>query len=233
MLPPFDPESIPVRARDAALPALDRARLRPDSLRARFAQPPRWTPEVFRDARTALEPTRAASVLIGLVERGDAGLQLLLTRRNARLQVHGGQISFPGGSRDPGDVDPVQTALREAHEEIGLDPARVETLGTMPVYTTITGFAVTPVVALVAADALLRADPGEVAELFEVPFDFLMDPANHEHRSWNPENGAPAGDATPRRSFYAMPWTSALGQRYFIWGATAAMIRNLYRLLAA
>jgi 8-oxo-dGTP pyrophosphatase MutT (NUDIX family) len=233
MLPPFDPESIPVRARDVALPAIERSRLSPEALRARFALPPRWTPEVFRDARTAPAPTRAASVLIGLAERGDAGLQLLLTRRNARLQVHAGQISFPGGSRDPGDVDPVQTALREAREEIGLDPAHVETLGTMPVYTTITGFAVTPVVALVAPDALLRADPGEVAELFEVPFEFLMDPANHEHRSWNPENGEPAGEATPRRSFYAMPWTSTLGQRYFIWGATAAMIRNLYRLLSA
>ncbi len=233
MLPPFDPESIPVRARDNALPAVDPVRLRPAALRARFAQPPQWAPEVFRDARSTLAPTRAASVLIGLVERGDAGLQLLLTRRNARLQQHGGQISFPGGRRDPGDVDAVHTALREAHEEIGLDPSRVETLGTLPLYTTITGFAVTPVVALVAADALLRADPGEVAELFEVPFSFLMDPAHHEHRSWNPENGAAADDTTPRRSFYAMPWTSELGQRYFIWGATAAMIRNLYRLLVA
>ena len=232
MLPPFDPETIPVRRRDDALPPVDPARLRAAWLRARFARPPDWTPEVFRDTRDTAEARRAASVLIGLVERPQ-GLQLLLTRRNAHLQVHAGQISFPGGSRDPDDVDPVHTALREAHEEIGLDPDRVETLGTMPVYTTITGFAITPVVAMVEPTALMRADPREVAELFEVPLVFLMDPTHHEHRSWNPLDGAAAGPATPRRSFYAMPWTSTQGQRYFIWGATAAMIRNLYRLLIA
>ncbi len=233
MLPPFDPETIPVRSRDDTLPAVDPARLRADWLRARFARPPAWSPEAFRDI--GLEPsggTRAASVLVGLVERSQ-GLHLLLTRRNAHLQVHGGQISFPGGSRDSGDVDAVHTALREAHEEIGLDPARVEPLGTMPIYTTITGFAVTPVIAMVDRAALMRADPQEVAELFEVPLVFLMNPANHEHRSWNPLDGTAAGPATPRRSFYAMPWTSSQGQRYFIWGATAAMIRNLYRLLIA
>ncbi len=233
LLPPFDPEAIPVRSRDAALPAVDPARLRADWLRARFARPPQWSPEVFRDTAGAPAGTpRAASVLVGLVERRH-GLHLLLTRRNAHLQVHAGQISFPGGSRDAGDLDAVHTALREAHEEIGLEPARVEPLGAMPVYTTITGFAITPVVAVVDQSALMRAEPNEVAELFEVPLNFLMDPSNHEHRSWNPLDGTAAGPETPRRSFYAMPWTSPQGQRYFIWGATAAMIRNLYRLLIA
>lgn len=231
--PPFDPESLPVTHRDTALPAVDAQRLLPQALRARFATPPTWSPELFRDVVSAdAPPLRPAAVLIALLPRPD-GLQLLLTQRRDDLPTHAGQISFPGGGRDARDADALHTALREAEEEIGLAPALVEPLGTMPDYTTITGYAVTPVVALVAPEARLRADPREVAEIFEVPLAFLMDPSHHELRSWDPGTGRPGTAAGPRRSFYAMPWTSPQGRTRFIWGATAAMIRNVYRLLIA
>lgn len=232
---PLDPEHAPIEPAGAALPALPHARLQPAWLRARFASPPAWQPEMFRDVARDLQaaPLRDAAVLVPVVARA-SGPQLLLTRRNANLQTHAGQISFPGGSRDATDTDAVHTALREAHEEVGLAESAVEPLGTMPLYTTITGFAVTPVVALVDPSAALRAQPGEVDEVFEVPLGFLMDPAHHQRRSWTMPP-APGSDALgPRtRHFYAMPWEPEPGRRYFIWGATAAMIRNLYRLLIA
>ena len=236
VLPPFDPERVPVTHRDSGLPSVHASRLQRAWLRSRFAKVPDWTPEVFEDVAHARSvATRQAAVLVPLVERPH-GVQLLLTRRDANLHVHAGQISFPGGSRDLDDATPVHTALREAEEEIGLRPDRVETLGLMPVYTTITGYAVTPVIAMIDPDAPLRPQPSEVAEVFEVPLDFLMNPAHHELRTWDTQTGLGALGLAPvptRRSFYAMPWTAADGRRYFIWGATAAMIRNLYRLLIA
>lgn len=233
ILAPFDPETLPVTRRDTALPAVPHERLRPEALRQRLAQAPAWTPELFRDVVMPDAGTpRAAAVLLALRPSAE-GLQLVLTRRRDDLRLHGGQISFPGGRRDPDDVDALGNALREAEEEVGLSPQRVEPLGLLPEYTTITGFIVTPVVSLIAADARLRADPREVAEIFEVPLAFLMDPAHHELRSWNPEDGRPNAPGGPARSFYAMPWTGPDGARRFIWGATAAMIRNLYRMLIA
>ncbi|MDE2121723.1 MAG: CoA pyrophosphatase, partial [Betaproteobacteria bacterium] len=116
----------------------------------------------------------------------------------------------------------------------GLLPTLVEPLACMPLYTTVTGFAVTPVVALVHAGARWQPQPTEVAEVFEVPLDFLMNPAHHEVRAWEPQPSDPAAPAAgaSRRMFFAMPWVDGdTGQRYFIWGATAGMIRNLYRLL--
>lgn len=176
---------------------------------------------------------------MALVSHG-AGLNVLLTRRTEHLHDHPGQISFPGGKAEPEDADAVQTALREAQEEIGLPPERVEVLGTLPVYTTVTHFVVTPVVALVRGPLQLKPDVFEVAETFEVPLDFLMNPAHHRRHVFESEG--------IRRQFLSMPWSPAApqgdaaggpsldtapGPDYFIWGATAAMIRNLYRWLSA
>jgi len=172
----------------------------------------------------SLDPARAAdntiawkpaAVLVGLVER-EAGLSVLLTRRADTLRSHTGQVAFPGGRSDPGET-PWETALREAQEEIGLDPSLVELAGlSTPFRTAGTGFQITPVVGFVAPDLKLKANPGEVAEIFEAPFSFLMNPANLAQQ----ERETPAGD---RRRFYAATWE---GQ--YIWGATAGMIRALY-----
>ena len=172
-------------------------------------------------------PPADASVLVPLVLRDE--MTVLLTQRTDHLADHPGQISFPGGRAESEDIDAVATALREAHEEIGLEVADVEVLGSLPTYTTGTGFVVTPVVGLVAACASLRADPREVAEVFEVPLAWLMNPANHQRHA--------VDIAGATREFISIPWpgTTASGapRRYFIWGATAAMLRNLYRFLAA
>ncbi len=145
---------------------------------------------------------------------------MLLTERTAHLNDHAGQVSFPGGSAEPEDVDVVETALREAEEEIGLARARVEVIGRLPDYPTVTGFNVAPIVALVDPPLALTLDAFEVAEAFEVPLAFLLDPANQERR-------AIIMDGHSRR-FTAMPYGT-----HFIWGATAAMLRNLYLFLAA
>jgi 8-oxo-dGTP pyrophosphatase MutT (NUDIX family) len=169
----------------------------------------------------------AASVLLPLVTRDD-GLHLLLTRRTDHLRDHAGQISFPGGRGEARDADAVATALRETEEEVGLARAHVEVIGSLPAYTTVTAFVVTPVVALVRPGFTLTLDSFEVAEAFEVPLAFLMNPAHHQRHEIE--------FAGTRRNFLAMPWQGhgADGEprRYFIWGATAAMLRNLYRLLA-
>ncbi|XLZ72669.1 CoA pyrophosphatase [Massilia sp. SR12] len=216
---PFDPTQLPIEA-IAGEAAVLLERLAPDWLRARFAAPPEWTPE---PSELALglhrgEPT-PASVLVPLVLR-EEGVSLLLTMRTAHLNDHAGQIAFPGGRAEATDVDAVDTALRETEEEIGLDRRHIDVIGTLPVYYTGTGYAVTPVVGLVAPPFALKADPDEVAEIFEVPFPFLMDGANHQLLAVDLPNG--------RRRFYAMPY-----QNYFIWGATAGMLRNLFHFLRA
>ena len=155
-----------------------------------------------------------AAVLVGLIER-PAGLSVVLTRRTDQLRKHSGQIAFPGGRSDPGET-PWQTALREAQEEIGLDPGHVTLAGLCSPYQTQTGYHITPVVGFVADHATFDPNPDEVADIFETPFGFLMDPANHEEH----DRETPAGD---RRRFYAMTWEDR-----FIWGATAGMLRALY-----
>lgn len=159
-----------------------------------------------------------AAVLFSIVLRGPEP-SVLLTQRNPDLKDHPGQISFPGGRVEQQDRSLADTALREAEEEIGLDPACVEVLGYLPAYRTVTGFRVTPVVAIVTPPFDLRPDPGEVADVFEVPLSFLLDSANHQRRTMQ-FNGKP-------RDFYAVPY----GDR-FIWGATAGIILGLARLLA-
>jgi 8-oxo-dGTP pyrophosphatase MutT (NUDIX family) len=167
--------------------------------------------------RQAAGKLTQAAVLIPLVLQ-EEGLSVLLTQRTDHLRDHAGQISFPGGRMDPGDIDPNHTALRESAEEIGLDQSRVEIIGHLPQYLTVSGYSVTPVVGLVQAQAEYPLDEFEVADVFEVPLRFLMDPANHQVRVWQSEQGG--------RRFYAMPY-----ENRFIWGATAGMLRNLYHLL--
>ena len=163
-------------------------------------------------------PLRAAAVLVPIVLR-EPEPTLLLTRRTDHLHHHPGQVSFPGGRVEEHDTSPVDTALRETEEEIGLSRERVEILGFLPEYRTGTGFRVTPVVALVTPPFDLQLDSFEVAEVFEVPLAFLLDPANHQRHSLHYRGKL--------RHYYAMPYG-----RYFIWGATAGIIMSLYRALA-
>ncbi|MEI6547911.1 MAG: CoA pyrophosphatase [Burkholderiales bacterium] len=221
-----DPRTAPIDDREPALPAIDPARLSPEAIRQRFHQPPDWVPEVIDDRyRSSPDLPRAAAVLVPLVCR-PAGLSVLLTERTAHLSSHAGQVAFPGGRTEPADASPVATALRETEEEVGLHRSHIEVLGVMPQYLTGSGFVVTPVVGLVVAAHTLTLDDNEVAEAFEVPLAFLMDPANHQRRLYRWSDGG-------ERSFFAMPWTGPEGDEHFIWGVTAAMIRNLYRFVSA
>lgn len=218
----FDPELLPVESL-AGEAAVSPDRLSDAWLRQRFANPPDWAPENFDERmmrKVTGEPT-PASVLMPLVARDD-GLTLLLTQRTAHLNDHAGQISLPGGRVDETDSSTIDTALRETEEEVGLERRHIEVLGTLPDYFTGTGFRVTPVVSLVKPPFELRADPFEVAEIFEVPLGFLMDGRNHQLRS------VVMPDGSGRRTFYAMPY-----DRFFIWGATAGMLRNLFHFLRA
>lgn len=219
--PVFDPIAMPVEGLAGEAP-LAPALLTAPAVRARFARTLPWEPEVSDESLAApVLRLRRAAVLVPLVERPE-GLSVLLTRRTEHLSSHAGQISFPGGRAEELDSSPIETALREAEEEIGLHRRHVEIIGVLPEHVTISAYRVTPVVALVQPPFTLRADPGEVAEMFEVPLGFLMSGANHERRSV----ALPEGGGT--RRFYAMPYKD-----YFIWGATAAMLRNLYHFLRA
>ena len=159
-----------------------------------------------------------AAVLVPLVERAE-GYTVLLTQRTAHLEHHAGQISFPGGRAEEEDASPVETALREAEEEIGLHRRHVvEIAGFLDLYQTVTGFLVTPVVGFVTPPFELMLDDFEVAEAFEVPLEFILEPRHHEQRSV-------VYQGQPRR-YYVIPY-----QDRFIWGATAAMLVNFARRL--
>jgi len=219
----FDPLAQPWQRADAGLSSLPVDRMEPDFLRRTLAAPPVSWPgdppyetELRYPGRDG--PPVAASVLMPLVMHDD-GLRVMLTQRAAHLHDHAGQISFPGGRLESWDASPEAGALREAQEETGLASEYIDVLGCMPTYLTATGFSVTPVVGLVRPGFSLTPDSVEVAEVFEAPFPFLMDPANHRlHCAALPDGRT--------RHFYSMPW-----QDRFIWGATAAMLRNLYHLL--
>lgn len=197
-----------------------------DAVRARLRspRPPRergdgdLNPDFRRRELLAQGKTlRPAAVLVPLVDRPD-GMTVMLTQRSPHLADHAGQVSFPGGRIEPGDPDADAAALREAEEEVGLRRESVEIVGRLDTYVIRTGYEVTPVVGLVAPPEMLKPDPTEVAEVFEVPMQFILDPANVElrHREI----------AGAMRQFYVWPY---LG--YYIWGATAAMLVNLSETL--
>src|SRR5882762_3928218 len=193
----------------------------PDELwvRARFAEPRTVKPLTSGDGHLwrSDREIRPAAVLVPLVRR-EGGLTVLFTRRTAHLNDHAGQISFPGGRSEPGDAYAAETALREAAEEIGLAATRVEVLGELHKYVTVTGYRVTPVVGLVAPPLELRLDEFEVAEVFEEPLEFLLDPENHQRNS--------VAQQGRERRYYAIPYP-----QYYIWGATAGILMNLHSFL--
>ena len=188
--------------------------------RFRRPKPEECGPRGDHDLNPGMRPDASltpAAVLVPLVNRAE-GLTAMFTRRTGHLLHHAGQISFPGGHMDPGDKTPEETALRETEEETGLDRRHVEIIGRLSQYVTRTGFSITPVVALVEPPFELNPDPNEVEEVFEVPLAFLLDPGNHQRHSREFEGRS--------REFYAMPY-----EGYFIWGATAGMLMDLYEVL--
>lgn len=171
--------------------------------------------DLLPDGRSLVE----AAVLVGLVQRGE-GTQVLLTRRTDVLRNHAGQVSFPGGRLEVDDADAAAAAMRETFEEVGITPVQIAPLGYLDVFTTITGFRVLPVVATIASDYVARPDPNEVADVFEVPLAFLLDPANLTSM------------VLEHRGRMRQVWEfSYPGQR--IWGVTAAIVLNLRERLAA
>ena len=215
---------MPVVGIDGHLPRIASAQLNPESLRLRFRDPPSWQPEVREEPKYAERASMHAAVLVPLVMRDEP--TVLLTERTAHLSTHSGQIAFPGGKSDEDDADAAATALREAEEEVGLAHNFVHVLGTLPVYVTGSSFIITPVVALVQPGFAINPNANEVADVFEVPLSFLMDPANHQRHQID-LNGM-------LREWFYMPYNEpGRDQSRFIWGATAGMLRNLYRFLAA
>ena len=200
---------------------MSRSSLR-ERLLEKLAPPSGWSAEDAPvrsdfDLNPGARPTgkvlRPAAVLIPIIARAE-GATVLMTRRSDSLASHTGQIAFPGGRLDPGETA-VEAALREAFEEVALDPAVVEVLGIGDAYETGTGFLVTPVVGWLTQPPSVTPSPAEVAEVFEVPWDFVMDPVNHRQDSYQLEG-------QPARRFWAMPY-----QERYIWGVTASILRGL------
>jgi 8-oxo-dGTP pyrophosphatase MutT (NUDIX family) len=191
-----------------------------DLVAARLARPigkPR--PDDTHMASVASEvPVIFAAVLVPLIHRAD-DVNVLLTQRTAHLNDHPSQVSFPGGRVEGGDENRVETALRETQEEIGLARERIEIIGALPDYEMPSGFRISPVIGWIEPPFELKLDPFEVAEAFEVPLSFVLDPANHQRRSYH-FNGR-------HRDYLAMPYHGR-----YIWGATAGMLYDLYRQLA-
>lgn len=194
---------------DGEMPSLDRI-LEPTGAGVRGDKD--LNPDDWVDPKDRAD-LRLAAVLVPIIEHV-SGPTVLLTRRADHLNSHSGQVAFPGGKVEPGET-PIEGALREAEEEVGLDRSFVDVVGFLNPYETGTGFRILPVISFVRPGFTLTSDPGEVAEIFEVPLGFLMNVDNHERHSvfWRGK----------RRAYYAMPY-----QGHYIWGATAGMIRNLH-----
>jgi 8-oxo-dGTP pyrophosphatase MutT (NUDIX family) len=229
-IPHFDPRVVPITGFDTHMAAVPGVSLTAAALRSRFSSPPIWTPEVREEPSFSDRQPAQAAVLIAIaladgVTRHES--TILLTQRTTHLSTHSGQVAFAGGKVDATDADAVAAALREAQEEVGLDSGYCEVLGTLPSYITGTAFHITPVVALVQPGFTLQANPDEVADVFEVPLAFLMNPANHARHEliWS----------DMRREWFSMHWQGRAGapDDRFVWGATAGMLRNLYRFLIA
>ena len=221
-IPDFSPHDVEVLGTDAHLPAVPLHALSEASLRQRFARPDSGKATAFHEPLWNDVAPKPASVLLGLVMRAQPSV--LLTVRTAYLSSHSGQVALPGGRQDTQDADEIATALREAHEEVGLHPDCVSVLGCLPVYVTGTGYRVTPVVALLNPAMQLTANPQEVADVFEVPLAHLMDPANHRRHAvqWRGVT----------REWFSMPYDTEHRQR-LIWGATAGILRHLYHFLSS
>jgi 8-oxo-dGTP pyrophosphatase MutT (NUDIX family) len=237
----FDPRQVPWTLQPGHWPQIQKENLTAERLRAVFENPPAWSPELKREPQMGLREPAAAAVLVPIVMRGPQGQHphVLLTQRTQNLSSHPGQIAFPGGKVDATDASNEQAALREAQEEVGILPEHVQVIGTLPSYITGTAFHITPVVGLVSSEMSITPNPFEVEDVFEVPLDFLMNPLNHRLHELEREG--------VMRSWYSMPYMetlespsdrssenkSAPSKERFIWGATAGMIRNLYRFLLA
>lgn len=188
----------------------------PTSVRNGDADIDAWLDGVPEAARP--EKMKPAAVLMPLIDHSD-GMTVLLTQRTDHLSAHAGQISFPGGRFETGDVTPENTALRETEEEIGLPRTHIEVLGRLAVRETGTGYRVVPVVGVITPPISVTPDPHEVAEVFEVPLSFVLDPANHRF-----ETRIISGI---ERQFYSVPYGD-----YYIWGLTARLLVNLSEHLA-
>lgn len=223
--PSFDPQTQPVVSTVELLPALLPATIQLEFIRSAFEHPVDWQVEpIFTESFggdfSEFDDVIQAAVLVPLVQR-PAGLNVIFTRRASHLHDHAGQISFPGGRIEAFDRDAIAAAVRETHEEIGIEPQYLKIIGTQPGFLTSTRFTMLPVIGQVLPGFTISPDITEVAEVFEVPLSVLMDPGLHRlHEAQLPEGG--------HRFYFSITWGP-----YFIWGATAALIRNLYHYLAA
>ncbi len=224
ILPGFDPLVQPIISSEILQP-LSKASLQLDFISSAFAHPVEWKVEpIFADSFQAdvlgHHGVIKAAVFVALVQR-PAGVHVVFTRRASHLYDHAGQISFPGGRIESTDTDAIAAAIRETHEEIGVAPEFIDIIGTQPSFLTSTRFTMKPVIGVIRPGFTISPDRTEVAEVFEVPLSVLMDTGVHRlHQASLPGGG--------HRYYFSITWKS-----YFIWGATAALIRNFYHYLAA
>ena len=219
----FQPQQQPV----VALPQgqhLQEEALQLDFIRAAFQQPLQWELEALytdlhRDPLATTKPFSRAAVFMALVQR-PSGVNIIFTRRADHLFNHAGEICFPGGRAEESDKDEIATALRETQEEIGIAADYVALMGTHPGFVTTSRFLMTPVIGEVKAGFTITPDPSEVAEVFEVPLEVLMDPSQHRLHQ--------ASFQGKMHRYFTIVWQSRV-----IWGATAGLVRNFYRFLSA